>query len=439
MKLSNLVIAAAVLCGLGGLIWWVNKHPQDKSTPTAASPKLMDVPDAQVQSFDLQKKGSPPLTLTKDKGKWTISAPATYSADQDAVTSLISSLSGVNADSVIEEKPGDVGKYGLADPVLTVTAHEKGGKTDRLFFGDDVPAGSEVYARVGKDPKVYAVSSSLKSSFSKDVNDLRDKRLLTFDSKAVSRVELISAKSDIEFGKVNESDWQIVKPGPYRADSFQVEELMRKLADAKMDLSGKTEDAKAVETAYNGGHVVGTVKVTDASGVQSLEVRQNKDDYYAHSSLVPGAFKIASDLGQLVGKPLDDFRNKKLYDFGYSDTSRIELHLAAGDKTYTHSGTDWKSAGQTVDPGSVQSLIEKLRDLTATGFVTAGFGNPDSAITVVSNDGKRTEKVEFAKAADGYIAQREGQPTLYKLDAKAVNDILEAAKGIKATASGAKK
>ncbi len=64
-----------------------------------------------------------------------------------------------------------------------------------------MPAGSLVYVRVGSDPKVYAVSSSTKTSLDKSVNDLRDKRLLTFDSNNLTGVELVSAKNDVRVRK----------------------------------------------------------------------------------------------------------------------------------------------------------------------------------------------------------------------------------------------
>jgi hypothetical protein len=54
---------------------------------------------------------------------------------------------------------------------------------------------------------------------------------------------------------------------------------------------------------------------------------------------------------------------------------------------------------------------------------------------VTSNDGKRVEKVAFAKNADGYVANRGNESALYQLDNKAVNDILEANKGIKPAAA----
>jgi hypothetical protein len=170
---------------------------------------------------------------------------------------MTSSLSPVTADSVVEDKAADVAKYGLNNPSLTVTVGENNGKSEQIYFGDDVPAGSLVYVRVGSDPKVYAVSSSTKTSLDKGVNDLRDKRLLTFDSNNLTRVELVSPKNDVEFGKSNANEWRIVKPQPYRVENFQVEELIRKLGDAKMDLSTNAEDSKKVRSEFRGRQVGG--------------------------------------------------------------------------------------------------------------------------------------------------------------------------------------
>lgn len=433
MKPRNLLIAAVLLAALSGLVWWAKKHPQPSATSssTNTSPKLVDIPDAQIQSIDLKKKDGSSVDLARQNGKWVITAPESYSADQDAASSVASSLSPVTADSVVDDKPVDPGKYGLTSPSLTVTVHEKNGKSPEILFGDDVPAGSLVYARLSSSPKVYAVSSSVKSSFDKSVNDLRDKRLLTFDSNKLTRADLITGHSDVEFGKNNQGDWEILKPEPYRADSFQVEELLRKLTDAKMDLSGNTEDAKKAASAFASGQQVATVKVTDASGTQSLDVRKNKDDYYAESSVVKGIYKVSSDLGKELEKPLDDFRNKKIFDFGFSDPTKIEVQQGSDVKTLTRSGTDWKMNGKTMDPGTVQAFIDKLRDLSATKLVNTGFTTPELSVAVTSNDGKRSEKASFAKAADSYIAKRENEPALYQLDAKAVNDMVDASKAIK--------
>ena len=440
MKPRNLLVAAIVLAALSSLVWYSKRHPPSSATSAALSntPKLVDIPEKDVRSIDLKKKDATAVTLDREGGKWTITAPQSWRADQDAATSLFSSLNPVSADSVVEDKAADLSKYGLNAPSLTVTVHETNGKSDTILFGDDVPAGSLVYARVNTSPKVYAVASSVKSSLDKSANDLRDKRLLTFDTNKLTRVDLLSGKSDIEFGKNNQNEWQILKPQPYRADSFQVEELLRKLSDAKMDLSGGAEAEQKAAAAYAAGSLAGSVRVADSSGTQTLDIRKNKDDYYAKSSVVTGVYKVSADLGKALDKSLDDFRNKKIFDFGFNDPTKIDFQSGPNNKSLVRSGTDWKMNGKTMDPGTVQAFIDKLRDLSAAKFVPSGFTSPALTITVTSNDGKRTERVEFSKGADGYIARRENEPALYSMEAKPVNDILDAGNAIKLAASSKK-
>src|SRR5207342_1325458 len=93
------------------------------------------------------------------------------------------------------------------------------------------------YVKRGDDARVFTIASFNRTSFEKTANDLRDKRLLTFDSDKLTRVELTAKGASVEFGKNNQNDWQILKPRPLRADGSQVEELIRKLKDAKMDLA----------------------------------------------------------------------------------------------------------------------------------------------------------------------------------------------------------
>ena len=59
-----------------------------------------------------------------------------------------------------------------------------------------------------------------------------------------------------------------------------------------------------------------------------------KDDYYAKSSVVEGIHKVPKDLGDGLDKAIDDFRNKKVFDFGFNDPTKIEFK--DGGKTATY-------------------------------------------------------------------------------------------------------
>jgi hypothetical protein len=433
MKPKGLLIAVVLLAVLGGATWWSNKKQAAAGkTPADTSTKLLSVPDDQFQEIKIRKLTGETLRLRRENGKWQMLEPKALPADQDAVGSMVSSLSSLNADKIVEEKATDLKPYGLDTPTLDVSVLKKDGKTEELLIGDDTPTGSGSYARRAGDARVVTIATFTKSSLDKRPDDLRDKRLMVFDSDKLTRVELQAAPpkraQTVEFGKNGQNEWQILKPRPMRADGGQVDTLIGKLKDAKMDLSVPADEAaKKFATAAK----VATAAVTDAGGTQTLEVRKDKDkNVYAKGSAVDGVYKVAADIADALDKGTDDFRNKKLFDFGFSDPSKVELKAIG----YTKIGDKWMAGAKAMDNASVQALIDKLRDLAATKFVEKGGGSEVFTATVTSNSGKRVEKVTITKLGNQYFAQRDSEPGIYEVDGKVVDDLLKAASDVKPAA-----
>jgi len=432
MRPRGLLVALVLLAALAGGLYYSNKQKAAEAAkpPADTPPKILALSEGDITKVVL-KKGAYETDLLKAGGKWQITAPMPYAADQDTASQLVASAANVSSDRVVEDKASNLSPYGLSSPILELDLTGKGGKISKLKIGDDTPTNSGSYAMLEGDPRVFTVPSYVKTGIDKSLNDLRDKRLLTFDQDKLSRVELIAKKQDIEFGR-DKDQWQIVKPKPLRADGPQVDEMLRKLKDAKMDLTASADDAKKAVTTFASGMPVATVKLTDPSGTQQIEIRKDKTEYYAKSSIVPGVFKVTPELGAGVDKALDDFRNKKLFNFGFNDPNKVEMH--AGGKTYAFQkgGEDWFSNGKKLDSVSLQSFLDKLRDFTAAKFIDTGtLGAPTIDITVVSNNGKSTEKLLIAKQGADYVAQRENEPALYGLDAKPVDELLQTASDVK--------
>jgi hypothetical protein len=450
MKPKGLLIAVALLAVLGGLIWWSNKKQLAASkAPSTTETKILTIPEDQIQEIKIQHANGDIVDLRRDSGKWRLMATSTQpkeiAADPDTSSSLVSALTSITADKTIEDKATDISPYGLNRPTLDVTVTKKDGGTNELLIGDDTLNSSGSYAKLPKDPRVFTVLGFVKTGLDKSVNDLRDKRLLAFDSDKLTRVQLTAKGQPVEFSKNGQNEWEILKPRPLRADSTQVDTLIGKLKDAKMDATVSADDAKKAAAAFASGTRVATATVTDSSGTQTLEVRKDKDsakdkNYYAKSSAVEGIFKITSDVGDALDKGVDDFRNKKLFDFGFTDPSKLDIKNGGGTAvTYTKSGDKWMSGSKALDNSTVQNLIDKLRDLSATKFPAEGAGAPIFEATVTSNSGKRVEKVTIAKQGSQYFAKREGEPSIYELDGKAVEDLQKAASDVKEQAPPSKK
>jgi Domain of unknown function (DUF4340) len=426
MKLTRLIVVAVLMAGLGGLIYWSNKQEDAKAAkpPVDTTPKILTLKDSDIRQVEVDHRGGENTVVKKnDAGQWQIVSPKILAADQSSVGNLTTALSSVTAERVVDDNVTDLATYGLSPAVLTIKI-DAGGKTSTLLVGEESPSGS-IYAKLDGDPRLFIMTKNVQAQLDKASKDLRDRRLLTFDTNLVSRIELNIAKQPpIEFGRSGPMQWQILKPKPMRADSTQVEDFAGRLHEAQMDTSMTDEDVKKAASAFASAPVAGTVSVTDPGGTQTLEVRKSKDDYYGKSSTVEGVYKLtAADLTKFFDKKLDDFRAKKIFDFGFNDPTRIEIKDGAKTVSVAKAGDNWVSSGKTMDTVSVQALTDKLRDLGASKLVDSGFGTPVIDMTVISDDGKHTEKVQIAPAGKDFLARRENDSTLYQLDASAIQDL----------------
>src|SRR5215472_15449003 len=197
MKFRGLFLALAVLVLLVGGLYWSNRESAAKTSaaPVSSSPKILALNQSEIVKLQLKRKDREDVSLSKDgSGTWRIIAPKSYGADSAAVSSLLSTISTLNSESVVEEKATDLEAYGLAIPSVDLAITMSGDKAYQLRLGDDTPTGGATYAVVANDPRVFTVASYVKNSLDKGLNDLRDKRLLTVESDKIKRLALANNK-----------------------------------------------------------------------------------------------------------------------------------------------------------------------------------------------------------------------------------------------------
>lgn len=432
MNLRGLLAAAVVLAALGIGVYFSNKQEaeKEKKGPVSDSPKVLTIAEDQMQQIEIVKRDGKP-TILKKTDKWQITAPETLAVDPDAVNGLVNTLKDMNSDRLVEENATNLAEFGLTQPQLQVSVTKKDGKVTKLLIGDETATSSGYFAKLGGENKVYTIGSFNKSSLEKTYQDLRDKRLVTIDSEKLSRVELAAKGQTVEFGKNPQNEWQIVKPKPMRADNWAVEELVRKLKDAKMDTNVAEADAKKAAAGFGTGKVVAVARLTDAAGTQQLEIRKSGEDYYAKGSAVAGIHKVQKDLGDSSDKAIDDFRNKKLFDFGFNDPTKIEIKEGGATRTFSKSADKWTGDGKEMDSVSVQSFIDKVRDLSAIKFKDSGFKDTALEVTVTAKDGKIVDKVLFCKDGNYHYGMRDKEPTVYEIDGKVFEELQKAGADIK--------
>jgi hypothetical protein len=434
MNPKTLLVAVGILAVLGGAVYYTRENPPSTGDE---NPKIISVEKEQVQELTVSRPAKDPLTVQRgEDDKWKFGAPLTMPADSNSVGFMADTAASLEADRVVEENVTDWKPYGLDEPSLTLDVKLKDGKSHRVLFGRETPTGSSLYARLDGDPRLFTVFNYSKTSFEKEVFDLRDKKLLRLDQDKISRVALNTAGTAIEFGKSGETSWQILKPQPLRADNFTVGDLARAVQNAEMVAVVEEGEPSAPKPDFSKPYA--SVEAVDEAGAHTLTLAKEGEKYYARSSDLEGVYEVSSTLAESLNKKLADFRNKKLFDFGFGEVARLQIRDGEAQLVVEKKDDKWllsSDAGRELASENVQTLIDSLRNLSATSFASDsaaaqakyGLSSPTIEAEVTQVQDAATEKVLITSPfSDQVYAAREGQPTTYQVEKNVVIEIQRA-------------
>src|ERR1700693_6324141 len=91
MKPYGLIVAAVILAGLTGALYWSNHHKPADTTEASADvpPKILAVKEAEISKFDLKKNGAEQVGGERNgAGQWRITSPTSLAAHQSGDSRL---------------------------------------------------------------------------------------------------------------------------------------------------------------------------------------------------------------------------------------------------------------------------------------------------------------------------------------------------------------
>lgn len=222
--------------------------------PEYRSRDVLNVPADEIRRIAVTGRASFTLVRT-DEDVWHLAAPVSAPADTDRAEKLARRLADLRVTRFVTDRPGDLGPYGLTEPLLTVTitarpdkpaapaetqpnitgpATAPGEDVWRIAFGGRTA--DRVYARVVEPDRanVFQVDASVVDDLQPDPADLRERRVLEFDTPAVRRIEV-----DVPGGKAqlvrSEGEWLMSRPVAGPANERTVSELLAAMSGLRAE------------------------------------------------------------------------------------------------------------------------------------------------------------------------------------------------------------
>lgn len=418
------------------------KGPVDDSPKLA---KVFTVEADKIDELDIKSESGDRTSLRRKGTDWEIVQPVAAPSDQSAVSGITSNLASIEIQRVIDERPADLKEFGLAEPRVEV-AFKSNGQQRTLQLGQKTPSGTDVYAKLAGDAKVFLVSSYLDSTLNRSTFDLRDKSVLKLDREKIDTMEVNAAGRTSRFEKKS-GEWQIAEPPAGRADFSAIDGLVSRVSSVQMksivpdaaDLKKFGLDKPAVSVRLGSGSSQATLMVGKAAEGEAGSV-------YAKDLSRPAVFTIDSALVDDLKKDASEYRQKDLFDARSFNTTRLEIvrnsqtTVFEKAKVKDKDGKEeekWRQtapAARDVDAAKIEALISAATGARANSFVDStaktGLDKPALSMTFKDHEGKE-ERVTFARSGDAAYAARAGSPGAAKIDASVIDGIVKALEDVK--------
>jgi hypothetical protein len=274
----------------------------DKTADDLRDHAVLHIDTDQAASAEL-KNPSGDIALKKVASGWNMTKPDTAAADSDAVSGLFSAVSNAKMASVSSETPGDLAKYGLANPPITLTITNDIGKASTLIVGKK--QGDNYFARDTSRPTIFQIDDDLYKKLTQTSAELLDKTPLHVDESDIKEIEIHDSSGTIIADRKSGEEWVLQSPdaqkGKTAADWKVFSTIAGLHADEVIEKPGADVLANLAQPAYE-------LILTDNSGKKrTLKVSKESGDFvYAQSSDGPAVFKLKkSSLTDLNITPAD--------------------------------------------------------------------------------------------------------------------------------------
>ena len=163
----------------------------------------------------------------KDDG-WFFQAPLAALAKKSRVEDILRALSGMRAKEFVAETKTDeeIAKFGLKDAEYSVSLSLPSKDQEATFFlhkEDD-----KVYVTTSLSPKIILAEGQVITDIEKNVEDIREKAVLVFNSWEADKVRVKRGDLVLTVVKNAEDKW-LFEDGGKEADSSKLETFIRKI------------------------------------------------------------------------------------------------------------------------------------------------------------------------------------------------------------------
>ena len=376
MRWQTSAVLAVLLVLVGGFYYLYEvRWAADRERAESRKGRVFTAEASDVTALELRRPDST-VALQRDGDAWRLTSPVAARGNRGTIDETLTTILTARIDREIDAKPAALADFGLDKPAAQIALTLKDGKQVGIDLGAKSPTGVWVYAREQGKPAVFVLSDGVLREATRPVADFRDRTILTFDRGHVTGVDVVTGSETIAI-EAADGKWRITRPITLPADTTEMNDLLEKLATAKVKEfvaeAPRSREAYGLERPIRISVHTGKDKDRATRTLLVGRVDAEKKGVYAMRDGEASVFLLPEEIGKVVPRNVAAIRNKQLVEFERDRITRVDLESPKGAVSLVRDKDRWTiAAPQALPADQVEAgaLLARLAELRAQGFLS---------------------------------------------------------------------
>ena len=184
---TKILIGVFVLLAVIVAFFFFPSTKEREMSYTAADVSIA-VDSASVTGVEIASPGKS-FVFENTGGTWMITSPARFTANAEAIATLLGELHRFKAGSPVSSNPAKQSLYQVDSTGVRLTVTQRSGAPFSLIVGKAGPAYSDVYFRLPSSNDVYLGEGLSTWTLRQELKEWRDKTILTVPSDSISEID----------------------------------------------------------------------------------------------------------------------------------------------------------------------------------------------------------------------------------------------------------
>jgi uncharacterized protein DUF4340 len=389
MRFKGTSILFIVFVILGAYVYFAEYRGKDeRQKQEEAKKKAFQVEEKDITDITLKYPDRTIEGVKKGEKQWEFVNPAGVETDSDEWQMLASNVPRIEREDTVAQNAQDLTPFGLKEPQVTVTAKLANGQSLGIEFGAENPRKTYHYAKLAGSNDVFLSPNNWATVFTRTVSDLRNKKVLDFETDDIDAVKIASGSSQLDVEKSGEH-WQIKKPMDTPAEDTEITSLLSSMKFARASSFPEGIDAKAAGLEPPAIQISLHDKKANKDRALLIGKTAETDKYYARDASRDSIFIIEKEIPDKARRPVFDWRDKSMTRMDRNAIEQIDIQRGNEKSSIKKDGADWKlEDGRKIQFEKVSTVLttmefDKVKDVIDQPKALSTYGLDKPRVEVV--------------------------------------------------------